>query len=1644
MLTTMLAAGLATPADAESDPVQPEDSSSELVSEETETPTTDSATGEPPASEGRDRTIDIRQPRRADRDLAAAGCTDVELSTWEGDLSSVTIGDNPTCATFISGAAGNYFLRGAASAGVYPYFEVYDGDDYVTSFDYSNIATVSLGAGREYRIDIYEGGEPGEEVFVGVFATADSTGCGAVTSTAWDAAPTTISFPTSSTVACHRIDAVTGDRIRVTNDEAADALSHTVVNASGAQVCSAHDGNGMNACRLTGTGPWWVLSYLDTSSYPDPPTSTDMWVNNYAQTTGCDTESLATWGASLPIAGDRSVLPVTCVTVTTGAAGRYYLRLENTATEWDATVEVHEATGEHVTTISRGWPEQLSLKGGHTYRLLVAGDPDGYDAGYELGVYEYAALTGCDAIASTAWDADPTTLSFDHPNTIDCRLVDASRDDRIRVADDVDSAAVHLVVNAAGGEVCSAYGSTLDACRLTGTGPWRILTYYDTYGSPDMAGPLDMWVNNYADTTGCATGTLATWGVELPVTDERSENPVDCVVVTTGEAGTYLVRVADESDQWDANLEIHEATGVRVANVGSDWPQQITLKTGHAYRLLVTGDPEGYDPTYRLGVFDLADDTGCDPLTSTGWDATANTLAFPTQAELECRSVTGATGTWIRLATDGTDTGTFHTIRNVAHHEICSSPWYDDTIDACQLTGNGPWQIVTHVDSNYGSVPAGGVRMWVNSYANPTGCAQADPTVSILADRIAGARDGALSVDCYLSSIARNSVVRVEIKQSTTDPIEWSVANSDGGSECSGYGSDEQPCKLRGPAPYRLLVTGDDGAAYEFALRRITDAVGCNVISGVAAGIPRQIGTFDDDHDLRCYRFPGGAGDEFTLSAVNTNLADTHYRVELYGPDGALLGDKPDWQDEQTVTLTEPGDHVAIVSRGDSPNGTFRFTGVCENPACGPDQLTLATVSPNRPGASAAVTLSVRGKALTTDMEFALTRSGIRLVGTVLDVSADNRSANVRFDLSGRSSTWGVEVTSPEGTVVTLPDAVTVTAIRPANVSASLVALPRFVAGRTQTVSVVVTNAGNVDALGVPLLLDGLPPGSEIVPKFHLSGLSNDGAEVIPTPFDAKDMVYQGDDRTGIPIFLGSVPPEGAHQYDFEVTVHETVDYELFTSVGSCAYDQDAVDPTRGPTAQVTQADLVATLCGIEWAQYAIGFIPFGDCFNTAYDATIDIGSRLSGFSNAFTSAGWMGHLSNIAGCALSFVPGGSLAKKATEAALNGYGIIDSTSTCLDGVSELLTNVASLDPNEIVGPFGGGDQRAITGDGVHRYAVYFENDSSATAPAQEVRVTSHLDPTVYDLSTLRFRSVRFGTTDYTPPVDSPEIDHVLDLGRDDGLQLDIAAAVTPQGALTWHLSSIDPLTGTLPQDPFVGFLPPNEDGTEGQGVAFYDVELKDPANGDVVENSADIVFDLNDPIRTNTWTNLIDRDVPTATLTAPPTSNEDDFTVEWNASDPTSGVDRVDILVSVDGAPYTLWRTGPSDGQAAYPGEAGHTYALSAVARDWAGNASLIPPTPHATTVVGGIISNLAKPRIKGKLIVGKALRVTHGRWTPGTVRLRYRWFASGSPIKKATTNNLRLKPKLRGKRISVRVTATSPGLAAVVVLARKQGKVRR
>jgi subtilase family serine protease len=190
------------------------------------------------------------------------------------------------------------------------------------------------------------------------------------------------------------------------------------------------------------------------------------------------------------------------------------------------------------------------------------------------------------------------------------------------------------------------------------------------------------------------------------------------------------------------------------------------------------------------------------------------------------------------------------------------------------------------------------------------------------------------------------------------------------------------------------------------------------------------------------------------------------------------------------------------------------------------------------------------------------------------------------------------------------------------------------------------------------------------------------------------------------------------------------------------------------------------------------------------------------------------------------------------------------------------------DPNGKEGKSDAGEDNFVTQIEDIPYTIHFENVPTAEATAQQVVITDQLDP---DLDPRRFRvgEIAFGDEVIAVPANRSFFQTTLTLPSGDLLEIDAGVNVI-SGEARWTFRTIDPATGYPPLDPDRGFLPPNADSTGvGQGHVFFTVRAdENAADGTEIVNSAEIVFDTNDPLITNEVLNIVRRVLPDLEVTS--------------------------------------------------------------------------------------------------------------------------------------------------------------------------------
>ena len=283
--------------------------------------------------------------------------------------------------------------------------------------------------------------------------------------------------------------------------------------------------------------------------------------------------------------------------------------------------------------------------------------------------------------------------------------------------------------------------------------------------------------------------------------------------------------------------------------------------------------------------------------------------------------------------------------------------------------------------------------------------------------------------------------------------------------------------------------------------------------------------------------------------------------------------------------------------------------------------------------------------------------------------------------------------------------------------------------------------------------------------------------------------------------------------------------------------------------------------------------------------------------------------------------------------------------------------VNSCDPNAMVGPAGYGPG-FVQPLGSYPYRIYFENHpDEASAAAQEVFITHQLDSDL-DWNTFELGELNWGLVTIAVPHGADSYHAQVEYHNPDGSPLIVDVDVTfnaQTGIVAWALRSVDPETGLVPVDALAGFLPPNDEHRSGEGFVSFSVRQKPGlGTGTEINAKADIVFDLNAPVTTNTWTNIIDADGPTSSVAALAAADPNPVRVRWSGVDDAggSGVATYDIFVSADGGPFSLWLDDTTALTAQYDGIIGHTYAFYSVATDNVGHVEAAPQAADTFTLV--------------------------------------------------------------------------------------------
>jgi hypothetical protein len=1394
--------------------------------------------------------------------------------------------------------------------------------------------------------------------------TADAAvpGCDTPLSTAFTSSGTNGALTDVSPISCYALPgAQDGDvvMLRLLQRTGEGLLRYAVRDGDGNTLCSGYYTSNV-ACRLTGAAGWnvQVLAVSRTGSL-----NYTVVVRNQSRPVGCTT---------LPASAFAYGAPRVDMTINT-AQGATCLQFTHASTDPDVTLwsrtarssgsigpswRLFDATGADTCSGSGAGYNPCSVRGSGTYTFVLedgAGDGTG---SLSFATTRTNAPAGCGASLDPSFAGEPTAGALAIGGDIDCLpLTAASAGDRVHAQLSSASSTASprwQILDNEGQSVCSAYyvGQEVD-CTLAGAAPFTMAVFE---GSGTATFSYSVAARRLTNPQGCAPFAADVWSFASERLTGIIAAPMHprCYTFSRGPLdpdSRYAFRSVRTSGTLQPFWRVYDASGGQACSGGEGFDTSCQLQSFGTFAVVVDASNQG------TGNYDLTADRVTEPIGCTSYENTSFATApvagtVASGGRVTCQAIAGVSENDVLSVTMGSSSNQLAwSILDAEGNRVCNG--FDGNPSDCRLTGTGGWSLLTYHPSGG---TGGAYTVALRRVTAPAGCQSlgAPASLSYTAARIEGVVSASAPQQCF--TFMRGAAegdgaydLRTERLSGTATP-EWQVYGPDGHRECAGSTGVNYPCALRATGPHTIVAGSSSLSAtgqYLLQAKRLTAPTGCAAVPSVAFGIPSTAGRIQFAGEMDCFSLPASDGDRFLFTT--SGVANALRVVDAAGQQQCASAGSF-W-----CTLNGTPPYVAIVSAYTTSTGTYKFEATCDNVPCGQSDTAIVDATPSEIGASDSASVTLRGRDLDLLQKATLTLSGRTVDATLGEVANDGRSRLVTFDTSSLGA-GSATLTAAflDGTVRTLGNAIKIVSRKPASVVVQLVGRDVYRIGGETTVTVQVANTGNVDALGVPVILGGMPAGSTITPNFPLSQLG--GTEHSPSittgSFDQSTSVATTDDGQIVaPFLVGRVPAQSSIQLAFKITNAGSSTYTLRAQGAPCLADpaptaaSAAAGATLAPRAGVVQRCGAALgeegakrLVAKGAAEYLPDLIP---CGGLAGDLVVD-SIKAANHQNVFTWGNAFGWALDAVECGLQVFPPTAAIDKAVRVVKIASDVWAgaSVASCLLPKSESKLSqrgVASIDPNDIIGPAGAGTARYITGAGDLAYQVLFENKSTATAPAQKVVVANQLDVAKYDIKSVRLREVRFGDTALTLPGTDDEVDQTVDLRPTQNLLVHVKGGISDAGLLTWTLQAIDPDTLAPPEDPTVGLLPPEDGHGAGQGDVGYTVKLKTLPSAATVANQASIVFDNNAVIATPSWVNTIDKASPTVSVAATAVTSRS-AKVTWSGADDASTVDRWDLEVSRNGGDYSGWKSARAAGSDTYTASEAGTYTFRATATDGAGN----------------------------------------------------------------------------------------------------------
>ena len=376
------------------------------------------------------------------------------------------------------------------------------------------------------------------------------------------------------------------------------------------------------------------------------------------------------------------------------------------------------------------------------------------------------------------------------------------------------------------------------------------------------------------------------------------------------------------------------------------------------------------------------------------------------------------------------------------------------------------------------------------------------------------------------------------------------------------------------------------------------------------------------------------------------------------------------------------------------------------------------------------------------------------------------------------------------------------------------------------------------------------------------------------------------------------------------------------------------------------------------------------------------------------------------------------------EAVLNGE--------CFGKTSESSLNatvIRSYDPNDKLGYRSPSGSTYFNDSKTNfSYIINFENDAEkATAAAQEVFITDTLDLSKFDIESFRAGMIKIGDRVVQAPYDVQEHTWQVDMRPEMELRTEVALTLDKdKGIAHWVFRSIDPMTGELTTDPWAGFLPINDEHGSGQGLVSFSIDLKEGIKEEeAVVNSAEIIFDNNEPLITDPWSNVKDLTPPISRMNMPQVQDATKALLTWNGEDNLSGVYQYDLWTNIDGGAFYEVANGLSEDSYLFDYYPDFKYQFYVIAIDSAMNREVKNRGEVELQVIS--VKNIAVTPTEAEMVVGEEMQITLSITPENATNPNVAWNSTDSEVADVSLSGL--------------VTAIAEGEAIVTATSEEGGK---